>query len=136
MPRTRAYRRHKRHVKLARRNRILSYAYANSWIDHYRGPADPRDMNAHIRCNCWDDPRAHAIERRRQERAWRELERRASGISCEERGDPLHLVGRLPISELSRARSALRGPAPSPSRDGDQEKPNDITATSDSRPHM
>jgi hypothetical protein len=77
MPRTRAYRRHKRRVKLARRDRILAAAVASSRTEHYRGPVDPRDMNAHIRCNCWDDPRVSALRRRREERAWRELELRA-----------------------------------------------------------
>ena len=70
MPRTRAYRRHKRHVKLARRYRLLAYEPERV--------GDRRAMNAHIRCNCFDDPREHSSGRRTiKEREWRELERHA-----------------------------------------------------------
>ena len=63
-------RRHKRHVKLARRYRILAY-----WPERV---GDPRAMNAHVRCNCFDDPRGHGRGRRTiEERASLELERRA-----------------------------------------------------------
>jgi hypothetical protein len=34
-------------------------------------------MNLHLRCNCFDDPRASALERRRRERAWHEIEHAA-----------------------------------------------------------
>jgi hypothetical protein len=64
--RTRAYRRHKRAVKLARRYRILTHVAAIPPIG-----LRPQQMHAHLRCNCFDDPRESAIRRRREERAWR-----------------------------------------------------------------
>jgi len=63
--RSRAYRRHTRAVKLARRYRIL-----RSFSEHYVN-LTPRAMHYHLRCNCWDDPREQAMRRRREERAWR-----------------------------------------------------------------
>jgi hypothetical protein len=66
MPRTRAYRRHQRQVKLARRYRILVSVYSCS-------PADlsPKAMTWHLRCNCFDEPNASSLRRRRDEREWR-----------------------------------------------------------------
>lgn len=70
MPRSRAYRRHKRAVKLARRYRIMLSGHGQSWYrDH---PLTPRAMHAHLACNCFDEPRASALDRRRSERQWRQ----------------------------------------------------------------
>lgn len=67
--RSRAYRRHKRAVKLARRYRIMrTYDSMGWWRDHR---LTPQAMNAHINCNCFEDPREEIILRRRDERAWR-----------------------------------------------------------------
>lgn len=65
--RSRAYRRHKRAVKLARRYRIMQSM--SSWYD---SRLNPRMMHAHIRCNCFEDPRESILRRRRDERAWRQ----------------------------------------------------------------
>jgi hypothetical protein len=66
MPRPRAYRRHQRQVKLARRYRILASVTSCS-------PADlsPKAMMWHLRCNCFDEPDANSLRRRRAEREWR-----------------------------------------------------------------
>ena len=69
MPRTRAYRRHKRQIKLARRYRITEDVLG--CLPTHR---DPRQRHLHIRCNCFDDPRERGHRRRCGERAWRELE--------------------------------------------------------------
>ena len=70
MPRSRAYRRHKRRVKLARRYRIL-----RTVVDAGETALYPQCMDAHIRCNCFDDPRAHGRGRRTiEERTWKRLE--------------------------------------------------------------
>ena len=69
MPRSRAYRRHKRRVKLARRTRIL---HAVEALDVDLGT---RCMEFHIRCNCFDDPREHGRGRRTIEgRHWKRIE--------------------------------------------------------------
>jgi hypothetical protein len=62
MPRTRAWRRHKRRVKFARRVRI---------VRHFAEPPDRayKVMHWHLRCTCFAEPRS--LERRREERAWR-----------------------------------------------------------------
>lgn len=64
--RSRAYRRHKRAVKLARRYRLM-LSHSSWWADHLT----PKLMHAHLRCNCFEDPREQAIRRRREQRAWR-----------------------------------------------------------------
>ena len=69
MPRSRAYRRHKRRVKLARRYRILR-AVGTIDVD-----VDTRCMEFHARCNCFDDPREHGRGRRTiDERTWKRIE--------------------------------------------------------------
>ena len=69
MPRSRAYRRHKRRVKLARRYRILQA------VDALDVDLCSQCMESHIRCNCFDDPRAHGRGRRTiEERDWQRVE--------------------------------------------------------------
>ena len=69
MPRSRAYRRNKRSVKLTRRYRILRAVAA------IEDDPCPRFMAFHIRCNCFDDPRAHGRGRRTiDERTWKRIE--------------------------------------------------------------
>lgn len=68
MSRSRAYRRHKRLVKLARRYRILRAVSIESDLC-------PRYMAFHLRCNCFDDPREHGRGRRTiEERNWQRVE--------------------------------------------------------------
>jgi hypothetical protein len=81
--RSRAYRRHKRHVKLQRRYRLMA-ALVDFWPapgpveDHgdrppsWRTP-NPRWMHFHLNCSCWDIETA-GERRRREERAWRASE--------------------------------------------------------------
>jgi hypothetical protein len=73
MPRTRAWRRHERRVKLNRRYRIVATVFRGTLHD-------PRERHVHLRCNCFDDPRDHGRGRRSIEtREWHALERRAWG---------------------------------------------------------
>lgn len=72
MPRSRAYRRHKKAVKIDRQLRIINA------VLHWPGRwPDSRILNAHINCHCWEDPRERTLRRRRDERAWRRLEESA-----------------------------------------------------------
>lgn len=66
MSRSRAYRRHKQAVKLARRYWILKHVVQlpPEWLH-------PQSVHFHVRCNCWEEPRASALARRRDERSWR-----------------------------------------------------------------
>jgi hypothetical protein len=73
MPRTRAYRRHQRDRALARAYRVvLTYHSRDEAVrwDQLR----PQARHFHWRCNCWDDPHASALRRRREEREWRKRE--------------------------------------------------------------
>ena len=64
MPRTRAYRRHKRHVKLQRRYRLvvalLDYPRLPGPIEEGRDRGEPwespkpRWMHSHLNGDCWD----------------------------------------------------------------------------------
>ena len=80
MPRTRAYRRHKRHVKLQRRYRLVA-----ALLDYEPRPGpveehadryhpweipNPRWMHWHLSCHCWD-LEGPGPPRRREERRWR-----------------------------------------------------------------
>lgn len=71
MPRTRAYRRHKRRVKLARRHRIVKHSA--SWAFSGPFPIPPQVMHWHFRCGCFDH-RETTLRRRREEREWRRRE--------------------------------------------------------------
>ena len=84
MPRTRAYRRHKRHVKLQRRYRLMRHLFFDLRPGY--GPVEdhsprqvawstptPRWMHAHLNCGCWD-VETRALRRRREERRWRREE--------------------------------------------------------------
>jgi hypothetical protein len=62
MPRSRAYRRYKRYIKLARRYRLLEALTVG-----HPGEMDPRALHWHIRCGCFADKRAGRRERRRRE---------------------------------------------------------------------